>query len=148
VLDLLTQRPVELRVCADPLTLRPGRHILVAPAGRLFNPTAAYLGRPPTGSPSPGDTSPSRTSPGDTSPGSPGSGDTGPGGSGAGGGAGSGLVGARPVSWGDTSRTVQVAAGRAAVLVVHENANAGWRATVDGRVLEPVRVDGWQQGFL
>src|SRR5262249_49694379 len=40
------QRPVELTVCADPVTLQPGRHTLVAPAGRLFNPTAAYLGRP------------------------------------------------------------------------------------------------------
>jgi arabinofuranan 3-O-arabinosyltransferase len=128
VLDLLTQRPVELRVCADPLTLRPGRHTLLAPAGRLFNPTAAYLGRPPAGGP----------------------GSTGDFGSASGSraGSGSGVVGVRPVSWGATNRTVQVVAGRAAVLVVHENANAGWRATVDGRALAPMRVDGWQQGFL
>src|SRR5262249_59338260 len=33
-------------------------------------------------------------------------------------------------------------------LVVHENANAGWQATVNGRALPALRVDGWQQGWL
>jgi arabinofuranan 3-O-arabinosyltransferase len=36
----------------------------------------------------------------------------------------------------------------ASILVVHENANAGWRATVDGHRLHAVMVDGWQQGWL
>lgn len=34
------------------------------------------------------------------------------------------------------------------VLVVHENANPGWRATLDGRPLPSIRVDGWQQAWL
>jgi arabinofuranan 3-O-arabinosyltransferase len=34
------------------------------------------------------------------------------------------------------------------VLVVHENANRGWTAELAGRHLEPVRIDGWQQGWL
>ena len=38
-------------------------------------------------------------------------------------------------------------AGAASVLVVHENVNPGWRATLDGVALEGVRVDGWQQGW-
>jgi arabinofuranan 3-O-arabinosyltransferase len=34
------------------------------------------------------------------------------------------------------------------VLVVHENSNPGWRATLDGRQLATVRIDGWQQGWI
>ena len=34
------------------------------------------------------------------------------------------------------------------ILAVRENTNTGWRATVSGRVLTPVVVDGWQQGWL
>ncbi len=34
------------------------------------------------------------------------------------------------------------------VLVVHENANPGWRATLAGRELLPVRLEGWQQGWI
>jgi arabinofuranan 3-O-arabinosyltransferase len=52
------------------------------------------------------------------------------------------------VTWGSASRSVDVAAGPEAVLAVAENFNPAWRATVDGRVLEPVRVDGWQQGWI
>lgn len=52
-------------------------------------------------------------------------------------------------AWGPEHRTVQVpAAGVARVLTVHENANDGWRATLAGRALAPVRIDGWQQGWL
>jgi hypothetical protein len=34
------------------------------------------------------------------------------------------------------------------VLIVHENANPGWRATMAGKVLRPVRLEGWQQGWI
>lgn len=51
--------------------------------------------------------------------------------------------------WDAGTRAVQVPAGDAArLLVVHENANPGWRATLAGRTLRSVRVDGWQQGWL
>jgi arabinofuranan 3-O-arabinosyltransferase len=33
------------------------------------------------------------------------------------------------------------------VLRIPENANPGWRATLDGDRLEPVVLDGWQQGY-
>ncbi len=49
--------------------------------------------------------------------------------------------------WGRTDRTVRVDTTRASLLVVHENLNAGWRATLHGRTLHPVMVDGWQQGW-
>jgi arabinofuranan 3-O-arabinosyltransferase len=51
-------------------------------------------------------------------------------------------------SWGNVRRTVTVAAGPAAVLRIAENVNEGWRATLDGHRLEPVVLDGWQQGYL
>jgi arabinofuranan 3-O-arabinosyltransferase len=35
-----------------------------------------------------------------------------------------------------------------ALLQVHENTNAGWTATLGGRRLSPVVVDGWQQGWV
>jgi arabinofuranan 3-O-arabinosyltransferase len=51
------------------------------------------------------------------------------------------------VEWHPTARTLTVAGGEAALLVVPENFNAGWTATLDGRRLPAVRVDGWQQAF-
>lgn len=58
----------------------------------------------------------------------------------------------RPVTvrrWDAEHRTLAVpAAATARLLVVHENANPGWRATVAGRPLTNVRVDGWQQGWV
>ncbi|MET8151925.1 alpha-(1-_3)-arabinofuranosyltransferase family protein [Actinoplanes sp. NPDC049668] len=50
--------------------------------------------------------------------------------------------------WDTTSRRVTVAAGAQALLVVPENHNAGWTATLDGMKLRAVRVDGWQQAFV
>jgi arabinofuranan 3-O-arabinosyltransferase len=51
-------------------------------------------------------------------------------------------------AWEATERTVTVAAGEAALLVVPENHNAGWAATLGGAELRPVRADGWQQAFV
>ncbi|NYF55853.1 arabinofuranan 3-O-arabinosyltransferase [Micromonospora purpureochromogenes] len=51
--------------------------------------------------------------------------------------------------WSATERRVRVADHPVdRILAVRENTNAGWRATVSGRVLTPVVVDGWQQGWL
>jgi arabinofuranan 3-O-arabinosyltransferase len=50
--------------------------------------------------------------------------------------------------WEPTERRVTVGAGAASLLVVPENHNAGWRATLDGHRLRAVRVDGWQQAFV
>jgi len=52
------------------------------------------------------------------------------------------------VRWEPEHRAVDVGAGPAAWLVVHENANAGWRAELDGQELRPARIDGWQQAFV
>lgn len=51
--------------------------------------------------------------------------------------------------WEPTARAVSVGAAVVpTLLIVPENANAGWRATLDGRELAPLRVDGWQQGWI
>ncbi|MEU4686914.1 alpha-(1-_3)-arabinofuranosyltransferase domain-containing protein [Streptomyces xinghaiensis] len=52
--------------------------------------------------------------------------------------------------WTDDRRTVSVSAGAggAAYLQTYENANDGWKATLDGTELESVRLDGWQQAWL
>jgi arabinofuranan 3-O-arabinosyltransferase len=49
--------------------------------------------------------------------------------------------------WTTSGRVIDVAPGPAALLVLPENVNAGWRATLEGRRLTPVRVDGWMQGY-
>lgn len=52
------------------------------------------------------------------------------------------------VDWGATRRTVRVADGPESYLFFPENANAGWTATLHGKVLKPVRIDGWQQAWV
>ncbi|MER6594261.1 alpha-(1-_3)-arabinofuranosyltransferase family protein, partial [Micromonospora purpureochromogenes] len=52
------------------------------------------------------------------------------------------------LDWAPTQRRVRVAGGESALLVVPENANAGWTATLDGRALPATRVDGWQQAWV
>ncbi|NYJ01035.1 arabinofuranan 3-O-arabinosyltransferase [Nocardioides thalensis] len=51
-------------------------------------------------------------------------------------------------NWGDSTRTVRVAAGEGTLLYLPENFNEGWVAEADGERLMPVRVDGWQQGWV
>jgi arabinofuranan 3-O-arabinosyltransferase len=52
-------------------------------------------------------------------------------------------------SWGRTDRSVAVSSAPGPrFLAVRENANAGWRATLHGRSLPAVTLDGWQQGWL
>lgn len=50
--------------------------------------------------------------------------------------------------WGAEHRTVRIAPGDTSYLEVHEALNPGWTATLDGKPLQSVRLDGWQQGFV
>jgi arabinofuranan 3-O-arabinosyltransferase len=52
------------------------------------------------------------------------------------------------VSWGSSRRTVRVTAATRSYLEVNENFNAGWRAVIDGRALQPVQLDGWKQAWV
>ena len=51
-------------------------------------------------------------------------------------------------SWGAGSRELEVEAAKPSFLTVNENFNVGWTATVDGKELRAVRLDGWKQGWL
>jgi arabinofuranan 3-O-arabinosyltransferase len=51
-------------------------------------------------------------------------------------------------SWQPDQQQLRIAAGAACYLEIHENDNSGWAATLNGRALTPVRLDGWQQGFV
>jgi hypothetical protein len=51
-------------------------------------------------------------------------------------------------SWQPDQQVVGIGPGAASYLEVHENYNPGWAAGLDGRALTPVRLDGWQQGFV
>jgi arabinofuranan 3-O-arabinosyltransferase len=52
------------------------------------------------------------------------------------------------LKWGPESRTLRIAPGASDYLEVHENFDAGWVATLDGKQLRPIVLDGWQQGFI
>jgi arabinofuranan 3-O-arabinosyltransferase len=55
---------------------------------------------------------------------------------------------ARVVSWTTANRTLSVGAGPATYIQVADNFNPGWVATLHGRTLTPVRLDGWEQGWI
>jgi arabinofuranan 3-O-arabinosyltransferase len=55
---------------------------------------------------------------------------------------------ARAVEWTDSVRVLRVAASTQSYLEVDQNFNAGWEATIGGRTLQPVQLDGWKQGWL
>jgi arabinofuranan 3-O-arabinosyltransferase len=50
-------------------------------------------------------------------------------------------------AWQDDSRTLAIGPGSASYLEVHENYDAGWVATLNGKPLRSIVLDGWQQGF-
>ncbi|MEU9207924.1 alpha-(1-_3)-arabinofuranosyltransferase family protein [Streptomyces sp. NPDC048415] len=49
--------------------------------------------------------------------------------------------------WLGDRREVRVGSGAASYLTTYENYNDGWKATLNGKDLTPVRLDGWQQGW-
>ncbi|NGO13881.1 DUF3367 domain-containing protein [Streptomyces sp. HC44] len=49
--------------------------------------------------------------------------------------------------WLGDRREVTVGSGAASYLTTYENFNDGWKATLNGDELNPVRLDGWQQGW-
>ncbi|QDY81398.1 alpha-(1-_3)-arabinofuranosyltransferase [Streptomyces qinzhouensis] len=49
--------------------------------------------------------------------------------------------------WESDRREVKVGSGAASYLTTYENFNDGWKATLNGKELSPLRLDGWQQGF-
>ncbi|MFI1499725.1 alpha-(1-_3)-arabinofuranosyltransferase family protein [Streptomyces platensis] len=151
--DLTERRPVDVRLCAGPardgrLDLPSGRHRVEAGDQGPLALTDVTLRRDAGGRTDAGGMGAAREA-----------GASGASGEGAGRGAtaaGDGPVreSVAPVrkvaarDWSGDRRSVAVGAGRAVYLQMHENANDGWQATLHGRRLTPLRVDGWQQAFL
>ncbi len=50
-------------------------------------------------------------------------------------------------AWGGVDRDVAVDVDEDALLAVTQSTNPGWVATVDGKRLAPVEIDGWMQGW-
>ncbi|MFI1400371.1 alpha-(1-_3)-arabinofuranosyltransferase family protein [Streptomyces sp. NPDC020681] len=55
---------------------------------------------------------------------------------------------ATAADWLGDRRSVTVGTGEASYLQMYENANDGWKATLNGKKLIPLRIDGWQQAWL
>ena len=51
-------------------------------------------------------------------------------------------------SWGTEYRTAAIGPGAQSYFEVHQAANPGWTATLNGHRLAPVTLDGWQQAFV
>jgi len=121
--ELTRYLPLQVRLCSPGgrLALGAGRHTLTAAPG-TFAVTGLTLAGPGAG-------------PGPAAPAAPAA---------AAGGARAVTIG----GWRPDQRRLDVGPGPAAYLEVHQNYNPGWAATLDGRALAPVRLDGWQQGFV
>ncbi|MFG2285534.1 alpha-(1-_3)-arabinofuranosyltransferase family protein [Streptomyces sp. NPDC048595] len=123
VRDLTERRPIDVELCAGPaedgrLELPPGRHRVEAGDQGPLALTDVTLRRGEADGTEPA-----------TAPAGP-------------------ARKATAEDWSGDRRTVSVGSGRAVYLQIHENANDGWQATLHGRRLTPLRVDGWQQAFL
>ncbi len=55
---------------------------------------------------------------------------------------------AAAVTWQADRRVVYIGRGLESYLEIHENFNPGWTATLAGRPLRAVTLDGWQQAFI
>jgi arabinofuranan 3-O-arabinosyltransferase len=120
VADLINLTPLSLRLCTagSALTLTAGRHWLTSP-GTGVPLAVTSLSLTNTGTPPAAAT------------GTP--------------------AASRPLRinfWGTEYRTVTIGPGSLAYLEVHQAANPGWTATLNGKPLTPVTLDGWQQAFI
>jgi hypothetical protein len=119
--ELQRQAQVQLHLCtpAGALTLAAGRHVLRAASSAAFTVSDVSLSnQPATAAASPATQSPAAAR----------------------------LL--HVINWGPDNRTLQIGSGAAAYVEVHEDANAGWAATLDGRPLQRATLDGWQQAFI
>jgi arabinofuranan 3-O-arabinosyltransferase len=119
--ELSQYLPLSVRLCAPggALSLGAGRHTLTAAAPGTFAVTDLSLA---SGAPAPVA-------------------------SGAAVASGASRVVAIRSSQPDQGR-LSIGRGVASYLEVHENYNLGWAAALNGQPLTPVRLDGWQQGFV
>ncbi|MGN6796274.1 MAG: hypothetical protein ACTHJW_28125, partial [Streptosporangiaceae bacterium] len=125
--------PVHVRLCpaSSDLWLAAGRHQLLAESPTAFTITGVSLVSAATGG----------------LPGARQAQDLGSAGASGQGGPSLGRP-VRVVAWNQEYRQVRVGPGAASYLELHQNETAGWTAIMNGKTLRPVRLDGWQQGFV
>jgi arabinofuranan 3-O-arabinosyltransferase len=130
--SLISFGPVHVRLCraSSAVWLAQGQHRLLAASPHAFTITGLSLIKAATGG------LPGRGSAQDLGSAAPGQG------------VGTGGRTVKVLTWSQERRQVSVGPGAASYLELHQNENAGWTATMDGKVLRPVRLDGWQQGFV
>ena len=141
---LVRLRPVHLRLClTGGVDLALGQHTLLAHASPLFTVDQLSL-RSSTAA----DTAVTGSTSASTGSATTGSTTTGPG---SAAGASTAAPAQRVVhvlSWQPDSRRLTIGAGGQSYLEVHQNASSGWVATLNGKRLQPVILDGWQQGYV
>ena len=134
--DLTDLAPLPLHLCTKgtALTLSAGRHWLTSPGTGvpLAVTDLSLLAATASASTASASTASSSTGPASTGP-------------------ASAVAAARQLrigSWGAEYRTATIGPGRQSYLEVHDVANPGWTATLNGHRLTPVTLDGWQQAFV
>jgi arabinofuranan 3-O-arabinosyltransferase len=132
VADLMRSLPVQVRLCAPDgqLALGSGRHWLLATPSPVFVVTDLDLATQPSAAA----VTASAASAGSTAQ--------------AGSTASAGQRAVRVLSWQADNRSLSVGPGAASYVEIHQNFNVGWTATLNGRALTAVRLDGWQQAFI
>jgi arabinofuranan 3-O-arabinosyltransferase len=128
--ELLTGRPMQFTACAK-VSVAAGANSVVEPAGDSFDVQDVVLSSAGTRASTAGGTASATrattaTQPAPATQAAP----------------------AKIVSWTSSRRVLRVTADTGSYLVVNENFNAGWRATIRGRQLQAVRLDGWKQSWL
>jgi arabinofuranan 3-O-arabinosyltransferase len=131
--DLTAFHPAQVTLCSDGsiLTLPPGQHLVLAARDGPFSVTDLSL---TSGYPSETVTGPAGSAPMKTVAAGPAN---------SGGGRRVAILG-----WQSEFRQVRIGPGAASYLELHQNANAGWVATLGGKTLTPTELDGWQQAFV
>jgi arabinofuranan 3-O-arabinosyltransferase len=51
-------------------------------------------------------------------------------------------------NWQADQRLLRISSGPSVLLEVDQNFNLGWQASINGQNLHPVRINGWQQGWI
>ncbi len=117
--NLMNLQPMAFDACHVPaVALAVGKHVMAFPSGSALRMTV-LLGASPTAT-STAATTVSTVAPRST----------------------------RIVDWAAARRKVYVGPGASAYLQVSQNFSPGWVATISGRTLEAVQLDGWQQGWI
>ncbi|HUN32199.1 MAG TPA: alpha-(1-_3)-arabinofuranosyltransferase family protein [Trebonia sp.] len=119
--DLLERLPVQVSMCTrgSQLSLSGGQHWLQATPSAAFVVTSLDL----------------RTVPAAAGPGADLAPDSAP-------------RQVQVIGWADDDRSLRIGPGQQSYVEIHENFNAGWAATLGGRALTAVELDGWQQAFV